>query len=59
MYVLLYNVTELAVDLDSDYAEQVLKSLHPNISVSQLYTSKYFCLGIRMQLYANFISLYF
>ena len=34
MYVLLYNVTELALDLDSDYAEKVLKDLHPNISVS-------------------------
>ena len=37
MYVLLYNVTELALDLDSDYAEKVLTDLHPNISVSYLH----------------------
>ena len=37
MYVLLYNVIERAIDLDSDYAMQVLTALHPNISVSIIF----------------------
>ncbi len=39
VYVLIYNVIERAVDLDSDYAMQVLTALHPNISVSIMYMS--------------------